>query len=452
MGIDSIRASLGRPVHIAPLVVFRIAFGLLMFGSMLRFMLKGWVDQLYINPKMFFPYFGFEWVKPLPGEWMYLVFGLLLLASLLITFGLLYRFAAISFFLLFTYVELIDKTNYLNHYYFVSVISFLLIFLPAHRYFSLDVRFRPQLARSRVPNYLVLPIKLQLLCVYFFAGVAKLNADWLLEAQPLKIWLPAFNHLPLIGPLVEQEWVAYLFSWFGCVYDLAIGFLLFGRRTVKLAYVLVVIFHLFTALFFNIGMFPWIMITITVIFFPENAHLRMLGFLQGIFGKGKMPVVELCEPRLPFRKLLIGLLAVHFLFQVLLPFRYLVYPGDLFWTEQGYRFSWRVMLMEKAGTAFFYVKDRASGRESEVNNSAYLTFMQEKMLATQPDMMVDYAHFLKKEFERKGVKDPIIRAECYVTLNGRGSRLFIDPQVDLASQTNNPLKVKNWILPYERKN
>src|ERR1700741_1659593 len=109
---------LKQPVNIAPLVMFRIAFGLLMIVSISRFIVKGWVEQMYILPKFFFPYFGFEWVQPLPGNMMYLVFGILPLASVGIMLGLFYSLSTISFFILFTYVELIDKTNYLNHYYF----------------------------------------------------------------------------------------------------------------------------------------------------------------------------------------------------------------------------------------------------------------------------------------------------------------------------------------------
>lgn len=131
-----------------------------------------------------------------------------------------------------------------------------------------------------------------------------------------------------------------------------------------------------------------------------------------------------------------------------MPFRYLLYKGNLYWTEQGYRFSWRVMLMEKAGTAFFYVQDKQTSRETMIDNKDYLTYMQEKMMATQPDMMVDYARFLKAEFEKKGFTDPVVRAQSFVTLNGCGSREFIDPTIDLSVQSNSFLKNKDWVKSY----
>ena len=441
--INKLIAIIAKPVSIAPLVIFRIAFGSLLFISTLRFILKGWVYQLYISPKLYFPYYGFEWVKPLSESGMYVLFYLLLLCSILIIIGLLYRVAITAFFLVFTYIELIDKTNYLNHYYFVSIMCFILIFLPVAKSFSLDNKLFKKLEQHSISNFYILIIKLQLFLVYFFAGVSKINYDWLIEAQPLKLWLPAFTHFYIIGSYLEEDWVAYVFCWFGCIYDLSIGFLLFYKRTTLLAYILVLIFHLATALFFNIGMFPYVMITITIIFFKENIHVSSLEKLKSFFKYTNTPL--LANNSITYNKLLIGIFTMYFLVQIIIPFRYLMYDGKLFWTEQGYRFSWRVMLMEKAGTAFFYVKDSKTNKEIEIDNKKYLTYMQEKQMATQPDMIVDYAKFLKKEFINKGFVNPKVRAQSFVTLNGSGSRQFINDTIDLSIQSNSFLKNKNWI-------
>lgn len=443
--INRLSTYLKTETSIAPLVVFRIAFGALLFLSTLRFIVKGWVTTMYIQPKMFFPFYGFEWIKPLGATGMYIVFGCLLLAALGILSGFLYRYSAAFFFLLFTYVELIDKTNYLNHYYFVSLVSFICIFIPAGQAFSLDNYFFKSVELKTVPRFYETLLKLQMFLVYFFAGVAKINTDWLLDAQPLKIWLPAFNHFPVIGHWMEEDWIAYFFCWFGCIYDLLIGFFLFHTRTVKWAYVFVVLFHLATALFFNIGMFPYIMMTITLIFFPVAFHEKIISVIRKSIRyrhsktKSNTPLMN---------RSMITFFLVFFCVQIVLPFRYLLYPGKLFWTEQGYRFSWRVMLMEKTGTAFFFIQDKKTGREIEVDNKKYLTYMQEKQMAMQPDMLVDYAKFLKTEFQKKGIADPKVRAQVYVTLNGSPSKLFINDTVDLSAQTNSFLKHKSWILPF----
>ncbi len=183
-----------RPVSIAPLVTFRITFGLLMFFSLLRFWQRGWITSLYVTPTFHFTYWGFEWVQPLGDTGMHLLFLTLLVASGFIVLGLLY------------------------------LVAFLLIWLPANRHYALDACFGWVPRCLKVPAWTIGILRIQLGLVYVFAGLAKLNSDWLLRAEPLKTWLPAKSHLPLIGPFLYDEWVAYLFSWFGAGYDLFIVF------------------------------------------------------------------------------------------------------------------------------------------------------------------------------------------------------------------------------------
>lgn len=453
--ISFLKEKLSEPVHIAPLVMFRIIFGTVMLGAVIRFMLKGWVYELYIKPEYYFSYYGFEWVKPLGSTGMYVVFGVMALSFLFVIFGYYYRVAIVAAFLTFTYVELIDKSNYLNHYYFVSAVSFVLIFLPAHKYYSLDVLRKPFIKTTEVPRYTIAAIKLQLAIVYIFAGIAKLNYDWLFRAMPLKIWLPANAHLPVIGGFLDYEWVAYFFSWFGAVYDLFIVFFLMNSRTRPIAYIFVILFHLMTKWLFPIGMFPYVMIFCTLIFFSEEFHKKIIDRLikwKPLTFISFIPVHAKKEEQSSLNsdrsRMAVYVLSIFFVLQLLLPWRFLLYPGKLFWTEQGYRFSWRVMLMEKAGTAFFYVKDPATGFESEVMNDQFLTKNQEKMMATQPDMILQYAHLLKEKYEAQGIKNPQVRVESYVTLNGSGSRMFLDSSIDLTKEKETLLP-KTWILPFK---
>ncbi|WP_018618982.1 HTTM domain-containing protein [Spirosoma luteum] len=431
----------------APLAVFRILFGLMLFGSIVRFWSKGWINELYIQPRHFFPFYGFEFVQPL-GSYTYLLFAVCGLSALLVAIGLLYHIASISLFLSFTYIELIDKSTYLNHYYFTSMVSLLLIFLPAHAYFSVDAYRRRSLLASHIPAWCLASLKLLVALLYVYAGLAKLNSDWLVHALPLRIWLPAHNDFPIIGFLFNYAWVPYVFSWFGCLYDLSIPFLLWNARTRPLAYAAVVIFHGLTALLFPIGMFPYIMIVTALIFFSPDFH-------QGVIRKLSvwlaLPVTFLAVHRTyqypVFReRILLGFLSLFFLFQLLFPFRYLLYPGELFWTEEGYRFSWRVMLMEKAGYAQFTVKDDA-GHQTIVNNTQFLTPLQEKMMSTQPDMLLQYAHLLRDHYRRQGFINPQVYVDSYVALNGRLGKPLVDPTTNLANEQDS-FRHKPWITPF----
>jgi hypothetical protein len=438
---------LRQPVSAAPLATFRILFSLMMLAGTVRFWLNGWIDDLYVKPRFYFTYMGFDWVHPLNSSGMHLIFGVMTLATALVAIGLFYRLAIVTFFITFTYVELLDVTNYLNHYYFISLAAFLLIWLPAGRVFSLDVYFRPKLKVATVPLWMVGALRLQVGMVYFFAGIAKLNPDWMLQAIPMKIWLPPKSHLPLVGGLMYKEWVAYLFSWFGAVYDLFIVFFLISRKTRPWAYIAVLGFHISTAIVFpSIGMFPYVMMVCSLLFFSSSTHQKAIDFLGASNTSQRGTVTN----RRALYRPLAYMIFVFFLIQTIIPLRFLFYPGNLFWTEEGYRFSWRVMLMEKSGNTFFYVTEPSTGKTYEVNNNEFLTPLQDKMMSTQPDLILRYAHHLADVYKQRGVKSPAVYAECYVALNGRRSRLLVDTTVNLAAQ---PLSWKhyNWVLPYQTK-
>jgi hypothetical protein len=286
---------------------------------------------------------------------------------------------------------------------------------------------------------------MQLAMVYVFAGIAKLQPDWLLDAMPLRIWLPAHNHLPIIGPWMDDLWLAYVFSWGGALYDLTIVFFLCWGLTRPWAYAVVVFFHVFTWILFPIGLFPWIMILSTLIFFSPAWHTRLLGWL------GERPFAPDTPPtegfRLPVvRKAVAGLAVAYLIVQLWLPLRYLAFPGQLFWTEEGYRFSWRVMLTEKAGSIRFFVTDPATGRKGEAGHEDWVTPAQDKMLATQPDMILYMARHLRKVWQQKGIANPLITAECYLSFQGMPAVPYLDPTVDLASQPDNWGRI-GWILP-----
>ena len=431
----------------APLAVFRILFGGLMFISMLRFWSNGWIEKFYIQPRFFFSYSGFEFVQPL-GSYTYLIFALCAIAALLVALGYYYRPAIVLFFLSFTYIELMDKTTYLNHYYFVSVLSLMLVFLPAHAYFSLDARRQPKLATPYVPRWTIDALKILLGVVYFYAGLAKINSDWLLHAMPLKIWLSAHYELPVLGKLLQQAWAPYVFSWGGMLYDLSIPFLLLYRPTRPLALVLVVGFHGLTALLFPIGMFPYLMIASSLIFLDASVHHRLLRAVARLFNHRLARTGN--QRKISVRRNNVALFAVGalLLLQLLLPWRYWAYPGELFWTEEGYRFSWRVMLMEKAGYAHFRVVDAATGQRFYVDNADFLTPLQEKQMATQPDFILQYAHFLAEHFQEQGHANVQVFVDSYVALNGRSSRPYVDPTVDLL-QIKESFHRQTWLVPFD---
>ena len=433
-----IKTYINQNADAAPLAVFRICFGAIMLFGMIRFQYYDWIKQLYIDPDFHFKYLGFEWVQTL-GEYTYLLFIICGLSAFFVMIGWKYRIAIISFFLSFTYIELMDKSNYLNHYYFVSCISFILCFLPANACFSIDAAQKK--LNPIIPKWNIDAVKLMLSIVWFYAGLAKLNSDWLLEAQPLKIWLTSKYDIPILGGFFQKEFFHYLFSWGGAIYDLTIPFLLWNSKTRPFAFIAVVIFHLLTWIMFPIGIFPWVMISSALIFFDGSWFRKILGQVGP-----SIRDITLSKPFLS-QRITITVLTIFFFFQLLIPFRHLLYKGELFWTEEGFRFSWRVMLMEKAGYANFKIVDSDTGKRFYVQNDEFLIPTQEKQMATQPDFIIQYAHHLEKHYQENGIRDPEIYVESYVALNGRSSQPYISPEVDL-TKVELSLKPKKYILPF----
>ena len=423
--VAALRNAWLSPISGGPLATLRVLFGIVMLGSTIRFVALGWVADHFIDQSFRFHYWGFGWVPMAPPWLLYGLHGILCLASIGLIFNRFYRFSAWLLFLCFTYTELLDLTYYLNHYYFVSLVAFLFCLAPKVR------------AGQPVPYWSVAMFRIVAGLLYVYAGFAKLDSEWLLDALPLRIWLPAGSSIPILAPIVSQPWAPYAFAWGGMVYDSTIVFFLMWRRSAWLAYAAVVVFHTVVGLLFPIGVFPVVMMLVAPLFFHSGWHQKLWAW-----GGMALPSAgRLVESKWYVQPILIAFLA----FQIAFPWRYVLYPGNLLWTEEGYRFSWRVMLVEKAGQATFYIKDRLTGRTGMVDNAEFLKPHQEKQMAFQPDMILQFAHFLHQHYTAKGMHDPIVRCTAYVTYNGRPSAPLIDSTTNLAKQTDSWAH-KPWVL------
>ena len=449
-------AALFQPVDISFLVFFRIVFGGIMLWEVYRYFTYGWIARYFIETAVTFTYYGFSWVKPWPARGMYIHFFVLGLAAACVMAGFLYRIAAPLFFLAFTYSFLLDQTRYMNHFYLVCLISFLMCFLPAERAFSIDALLRKKIRAEVVPVWTLWLLRAQVGIPYFYGGIAKLNSDWIHGGEPMRTWLSPLTRVPGVGSIFASDWVVYGFVIGGLMLDLLVVPLLLWRRTRLFAFAAAVVFNLINALIFEIGIFPWLMLGALLIFFPPDLLRR---FARAFMSPGEEfadaePVTtpktiaegSSCPSLLTSQKLVAGLLAAYLAVQLLLPLRHYLYPGNVSWTEEGHNFAWHMKLRTKVGEAVFTVTHPQSGQTWTIQPEDYLKSHQLMKVTTKPDLLVLFAHYLAEEKRREGYENVEVRARAMVSLNGRQPQLLIDPTVDLAKEHVSLLPVR-WIVP-----
>jgi vitamin K-dependent gamma-carboxylase len=471
------------------LAVFRVAFATIVTWEVWRAFDGNLIRADYDLPTFHFRWWLFDWVRPLPGVWIYVAFGLLGVAALLVAVGAFYRAAAVVQFLGLAYWFLLDKSGYLNHRYLATILAFLLIFVPAHAAWSVDaLRGKGHRVVGRWALWL---LRFQVGVPYFFAGIAKLNYDWLVRNEPLRIWFAQKTDFPLIGPLLDQPGFVRMLAYGSAALDLFVPFLLLHRRTRTYAYGAAVLFHLMNSRLFDIGIFPWMMIAATTVFFEPDWPRRLVralrggpmrlragtvaggvvGFLVGALLPPSFVPLQACmgafgvavfafhlleartddvpavrETGSALRPLAVACLALWVAVQLLAPLRHFVYPGNVHWTEEGQRFSWHMLLNTKSVLVEFRVTEPATGRMWIEPMHRHLSGYQIRKLKS-PDMILTFAHQIERFYREQGLEDVEVRAVTRASLNGRGSQRMIDPRVDLTEVRRPYLPTADWIRP-----
>lgn len=439
--------NLFKQVDGASLIFFRVFFGLILLWEMLRYLSKGWVTEMFSRPNYHFNYWPFDFLSPLPGSgmtWLFIFMGIL---SVCIMLGLFYRFATIAFFLSFSYMFLLEQTRYLNHFYLVVLLSFVMIFLPLNRSAALDVLWRKKKGAETVPLWSLWLARLMVAVPYFFGGVAKLSPDWL-QSEPLQTWLQRRVARGGLGSFFEMPIVAFGMTYGGLLLDLLVVPALLFKRTRLPAFLLLLGFHLMNASIFNIGIFPWFMIVASTLYFSPSWPRKLWQNLGGKWAMRYPAREKLLAPAVlnGRQKAILGGIGLWMLIQVAVPLRFLFYPGNVNWTEEGHRFSWHMKLRDKTGTVNFIVKDKESGAPQIIDPRTMILPWQYKKMSIHPYLIWQFADHLKKEFAKQG-QDVSVYADAKASLNGRAYQQLIDPAVDLTSVKRPVFASSPWITP-----
>lgn len=437
------------PIDIASIVFFRVIFGLILLWETTRYFSNDWIGQYWVRPKHHFTYWPFDFLQPLPGDGMYWLFGLLAILSIMIMIGAYYRIATVLFFVGFTYSFLLEQARYLNHFYLVILIAFLLIFIPANRAFSVDAKQNRALKSSIAPAWCLWVLRFTLGLPYFWGGVAKINPDWL-KGEPLRMWLAETTDFPIIGRFFTEEWMVYFMTYSGLLLDLLIIPFLLIKRTRKWAFIIGLLFHLMNSELFSIGIFPWFMLIATAIFFNPSWPRSLY---NSINPNSARPVPVLKEnfrltPGFINQKLVLSFLFLWAALHIALPLRHFFIPGDVHWTEEGHKYAWHMKLRSKKGETSFIVKDKNTGEEEIVQPKKYLKSWQIRKMSGWPNMIWQMAQIIKKDYKEKG-RDVAVYAQSEASLNGRQFQYLIDPKVDLTTVSRPGFGPVSWIVPLQ---
>lgn len=440
--LEKLRSRAFAPVDIASLVFFRIAFGLLMVGNVWSCFSHHLIGPRWLEPRFLFKFYGFSWVHPWPGNWLYIHWAALGLFALFIAVGFLYRFSTVLFFLSYTYFFLLDQALYVNHTYLICLFGFLLIFVPADHAFSVDAWLNPKIRAETTPAWTLWLLRAQIGIVYFYGGLAKLSPDWL-QGEPMRTEMARNSDVPVLGRFFHEEWAVYAMSYGGLLFDLLIVPLLLWRRTRVAAFCVAVVFHLINARWFSIDVFPWLAISATALFLSPSWPRRIMG----VFGWAHRhtPTRDWKPPPRRRQTVVLSFVALYLAIQLLLPLHHFLYRGGIEWTYADHLFSWRMMVVKQNAGGFFYVTDPNIDQTFPVNPRQFLNKRQRLVMSYLPDMCLQFAQYLATTLPRAGPKPLQVRAQVFASINGRKPAPLIDPNVDLASEPRT-LGRPRWLL------
>ena len=419
----------------SPLIVFRIFFGFLISCESFGAIITGWVKRVLIEPKFTFSFIGLEWLQPLPGYGMYFYFIIMGLFGIAIMLGYRYRVAIIGYTILWAGVYFMQKTSYNNHYYLLLIISFYMIFLPANQYASLDVKQQRIHKQNTMPYWISLLFIVQVTIVYFYAAIAKFYPDWL-DGTFTKLLLSGTTSNEFLLKIFLNKYFYLFIAYAGILFDLLIVPLLLFKKTRTIALVASLSFHLFNAIFLQIGIFPFFALSFSLFFYPPEK-------IRKLFFKNKLSIEEPIAYNYSRKRIFLYFLIPFLFIQFILPLRHHLIEGDVLWTEEGHRLSWRMMLRKRDGFINFKIKNNDTGEITSYDYHKNLSPKQANTLATKPDFIWQYCQRIKQEYSGKNIS---IFIDCKNNINNGEFKTLIDPKQDFVKAKWNYFWHNEWVL------
>ena len=505
---DNTKQYLYRPIEPASISYFRICYGILISWQAWIMIDESWAWTLFTQKSVYFKYWPFEFLTPMNPTFMVAIMVVMGICGILVASGVFYRLSSLLIFTIFTYIFLIEKARYENHLYLICLISFLMIFIPAGKHLTFPSIFSTRFSNTiTIPNWPLFLLRTQIGVVYIFAGIAKLNMDWVSKAEPIKQWMIDYKGPYIIENLAVNSFIPWIMTYGAIIIDLFAVPLLCYKKTRVFTYLALVVFHLFNAHLFGIGIFPFLMILSTALFFDNQWVQRLtndiksfnykkisyviigagagylLGFLLHI--KGEHPieiagaigiaifVANIDEPfksqnRSHFtslnnspktstpstrslKKTIVPYLIIIWIsIQLLIPMRHLIIPGNVNWTNEGHYFSWRMKLNNKEAEGTFTITDKINKLSWNLDPRLFLTELQYETMMTRPNLILQFTKYVEHNLNNNGYPDISIKSNINMSLNGNPTKPLIDRNMDLTKVSSKWLTHSEWILNEKR--
>lgn len=431
---------LSRSITSEKIALFRIFFAVVLFLQAGNFYRIDFIQKDVIDPVLHFQYPYLNFIKVLDPSIMYGLLILMFISSLMMLIGFRSRIFSALYFLAFTYLFLIDKGYYNNHYYLISLLLLLMCFINSDTSLSI---LKTKKVNYAWEEYILI---FQFSLVLIFAGFNKINAWWLVHHEPV-------HHILLAKAELSQSsfWnfkgIEYLMVWGGLFFDLLIVPMLLWSKTRTIAIVLFLFFNgMNTVIFYNIGeigIFPLLMLSSLILFIPSTSIREKLTKWFGYYPKSNKDLKK-SGGLSYFSK---AVLLVYVSIQLLMPFRHHFYQGNVDYTGEGQRFSWRMKSVYKNFEIAFRLEDEKRGISARLDPRTILTVKQYTNLGYYPELIIPVSENLRKAAKAKGVSNPKIYAEYKVGFMGLPLQYIIDPTIELKTIKYEPFRHSSWILP-----
>lgn len=362
---------------------------------------------------------------------------------ILATFGMIlgykYRLSAWTIFILWGMIYLGQKNHYNNHYYLIWLISFIMIFVPANAYASIDAKQHPKIKSNYCPQWSIWIFIGLISIVYFYATLAKFYPDWLDGTVTTQMFQYKTTPKAFV-PLYQFEYFPIIIAYLGILFDGLIIPALLYKKTRWIAVVASLIFHIFNSITLQIGVFPYFALSFCIFFFPAEQIKKRFFPKKTPFSNTQIPTnTYSISPVLKY------LIVPFFIIQITYPLRHWFIKGNVLYTEEGHRHAWRMMLRGKSGEAQFLVIDKNTQDTLYFDNTILLNNHLRRGL-NKPDFIWQMAQKIKQYYHTKGKSVEIYCYNSSVLINGKPHAPLIDPKVNLAAEKWHIFQHEKWII------